>query len=618
MLVSDETFSQAMEYLSKADSLAWDLETSGLQPYRGDRLIGVALEAGGRAFYFPHRHRAGRNLEDRKLPMVLDLLTSGVPLVGFNSCRFDAAMVAVEGPRYYDSMLHDDRINHQDVIIMALLSNVNEPSFSLAALGEKYLGSDAAKGARQASLLEALHQLHPKLRAKRQLMGHIADLPPKTVASYACADVLDTRALAAKYLPSLEEWGLTALLGEYCRYARLLAKMEARGLLVDRRECLARAVRCSEEQERVLAAIRREAGAGFNPNSPQQVARLTGLPDAEATTLERSGHPLAAMIVDYKKLAKLRGTFYEGIAEALDEHDVIRPQQNLTRDQSGFGGTRTGRLSCSKPNLQTLPTRSPGDLAKVRRIIVARPGYRLLKADLERAEMYVAGSYTGDTAIHDAYHDDRDLYTELATAVGITRAQAKTLFLAVQYGAGPWKIADYFGWAFRSVPDMELDFCMPASEWGNLQWETYKSQKPVRARAGVFAIIPGVQALMKTLEERAAAWRHIRLFTGRVLQFDGVKSKPWSAFNSLIQGSVAEAMRLGMQRAEAPLEAIGAYQLLAIHDEQLIEVPEGRLVAAIGAVRQAMCDDFPFALKPRVSIAVGYNYEQMETMNETT
>lgn len=616
MLVTEDSYGGAVERIARCKSLVVDLETTGLRPYLGDRLFGVAVEADGEATYFPFRHKVGRNLPTEKLPMLLDVLTDGhAEWGGHNMIRFDCPMIAVEDERFYQRLIHDDRISKWDTMIEAMLTNENEPSFSLDSLGQKYLGDSAMKAGNQSKLLDALRRLYPRLKAKRQLYGHMSELPPELVSEYACGDVIDARRLHDKYTLSLAEWGLTALAAEYARFARLLAKIERRGLLIDKAACLNRSERCLAEQGDVLTGLQTEAGPGFNPNSWQQIIKLCGTVNAEAETLERSGHPLAGQIVLFKRLGKMKGTYYDNMVSSLGGDDVIHPQMNLTRDPRDVGGTRSGRLSCSNPNFQNLPKRSKEWFMRVRRMVLARPGHTLLRADYERQEMWLGGHYSGDQSLSDAYHTGRDLYAELADEIGCGRQAAKIAWLAIQYGAGAEKLARMFGWPFQSVRQLEKVFgkAVDSGEWSDAEWRVYKNQEAVRLKDGFFSVCPGIKDMMKDLETRAEEWKHLRLWTGRVIHFDGEKTKAFAAWNRLVQGGSGEMTRIAMQRLEQPLDDYGGGLSLQVHDEIVAEVPEENVKVCSDEMRAQMCA-FDFKLQPRVEIATGSNYDEMEVV----
>jgi DNA polymerase-1 len=613
VLVTTHNIERVMARVSHTRDLTWDLETTGLFPHLGDRLFGLALEADGEAFYFGWRHKNGVNLPLNTLEPVLDELTNGEhELLGFNSSRFDSPMVAIEGERFYRRLLHDDRITHRDVMVAAMMANENEPSFSLDALGQKYLGAAAGKRASQEQMLDPLRQAYPRLKAKRQLYAHLSELTPEQVAEYACNDVLDTRALWNVYVPNLEEWDLLPLTHEMFRYSRLLAKIQWRGLLIDRDEAARRIEQCAQEREQLGAYIRAQLGMPtFNPQSPAQVCRLLGTEDAEADTVRRTGHPLAEQLITYKQLGKMASTYYEPMRDQLDADLCVHPQMNMTRDPNDRGGTRSCRLSCSKPNFQNLPKRSNKWFMRVRELVKARPGQVIMPNDYERAEMWMGAHYSGDESLFDAYYQGRDLYTELAQKTETDRQGAKIDWLSIQYGVGAWKLAKMHGWPFRKVEELEKEFGVEVPHWTNAEWAVYNAQKSVQVRSEFFAMCPGIKHMMKTLTERAETVGSLRLWTGRVIHFDGWNTKSFAAWNRLIQGGVGEMMRVAMQRLEPVLDHYGASMLLQVHDEIVTEAPEEHAGAVAAETRRIMCD-FNFRLRPRVDQLIGRTYGAVE------
>jgi DNA polymerase-1 len=318
----------------------------------------------------------------------------------------------------------------------------------------------------------------------------------------------------------------------------------------------------------------------LNPRSPKQLSAWLGIPSTAKKVLKQMNHPHAKLLTRYRCAEKAGGTYYQPILDLLDEHGVLHPQLNLTRDPSDVGGTRSGRLSCSKPNFQALP--KTDDIYRVRECVIARPGYVILSCDYERAEVWMAGSFCGDPAIEAAYYQDVDLYEGLAAELKVTRDQAKIVFLAIQYGVGAWKLGLMLGIPEEAARGIIHDF---------------RRSYPRIARA------------MYAHAQEAEETGEITLFTGRKAHFDGEVSTFYSGWNRRVQGSVGEMMRLTQQALESPLDSYGAHMLLQVHDELMVECPVEN-VRPVAALVQAVATSFDeFALRPRISIGVGANYE---------
>ncbi|MGH8899418.1 MAG: DNA polymerase [Egibacteraceae bacterium] len=600
MLVTDRTFAERAERASRAESLTLDIESTGLSPWKGDRAVGVAVEIDGEADYFPFRHEAGGNLSDGSLSKLLQALR-GKRYRGWN-LRYDLTMLSFEAGG--DWCLAPG-VDVEDGIIDALLLNENEPSFSLFSVAEKYLGSGAAGSKAEMGVL--LAERFSKIRSERQRKGNLWRLHASEVADYACGDVLLPRALRDKYAPMIERWELTALAREMNAYNLLLARMQKAGIAIDVERCGKLSLTTEERKARLLAQLRETAGPTFNPNSWQQVTKLTGAPDAKEATLEGWDHPIARGTIDYKKLGKAKSTYYDVILDLVDSAGVLHPQLNLTRDPTDSYGARTGRLSCSHPNFQALPhpDADPNAIYKVRDLVVPRPGYKLAKLDYERAEMWMGASYCRSKALIDAYHQGRDIYAEMAKHLNVTRHAAKILFLMIQYGAGVWKIEEAMRWG-----------------GGPTEWfgpaETYVTAGYRRAwdvRQRFFEMYPEIRRAMRAYADAWEGTGSLRLWTGRVCHYPG--DRPYAGWNRVVQGAVAEMIRCAMQTLEPLLAALGARMLLQVHDELLVEYPAGAEHEVVRLCSLVMTNFDQFLLRPRVEPKVsGTNYAEMANYTE--
>jgi DNA polymerase I len=583
VLVTEQTLSAECERIDRATSAGLDIESNGLSPWVGDRAVGAAVEVDGRAAYFAERHGGGGNLPAGSLGKVLRALR-GKRLRGWN-LRYDLSVLSYEPAG--DWCLSPD-VRTDDGIIDALLIDENEESYSLEAIAERYLGRGAA--GRKAEMAALLAERFPKVRSKRERKGNLWRLHAAEVAGYACDDALLPLRLREKYAPCLEQWGLTALAGEMNGYNLLLARMQKAGIPIDVERCKQLSFTTEARKERLLDELRAIAGPTFNPNSWQQVTRLTGAPNAREETLEGWDHPVARGVIDYKKLGKAKSAYYDAILELVDAAGVLHPQLNLTRDPSDSYGARTGRLSCAHPNFQALPhpDADPNAIYKVRDLVVALRGRKLAKLDYERAEVWMGASYCRDPKLIAAYHERRDLYAEMAAKLRIARQQAKILFLMIQYGAGPWKIARTFGWTEAQAYDI---------------------------RQGFFDLYPGVRRAMRAYADQWEGTGVLRLWTGRACHYPG--ERPYAGWNRVIQGAVAEMIRRAMQRLERPLAALDARMLLQVHDELLVDYPAEAEREVIAICVREMTDFDQFLLRPRVDPKVSAtNYAEMVDYKE--
>ena len=221
MLVRDSMFQEAVHWIESQPVVAVDVETTGLNCWRGDRIVGIAVSDAETSYYFPFRHGDGFNLPEDWIRRVVRALERVPKLVMFNA-KFDLQFL------YHDGMempIEADRC--EDVMLAAHLMNENEESFQLKRLADKYLGPGSSMD--EAELTRLLKQRYGQKATK----GDLWRLRSDEVAAYACSDTLLTYRLWQMYLPHLDNWKLTKLYMEVNRYSLILNQMEIRGFLLD-------------------------------------------------------------------------------------------------------------------------------------------------------------------------------------------------------------------------------------------------------------------------------------------------------------------------------------------------------------------------------------------------
>ncbi len=198
----------------------------------------------------------------------------------------------------------------------------------------------------------------------------ITDYPVEEVARYGINDAIATYALGNKYTNGgfLENPAYTV--GDNPELATLykkidfkltdiLFRMERRGILVNVENINkylngdGKNPGVIQQLENLERKILKEAAAPFNLNSPKQlmaVLRPRGYKepstDVDSLKAHLRKHPdkLISLLMEYRKLAKVKSTYADACMELKDAHDAIHTSFNQ-------GGTDTGRLSSSDPNL---------------------------------------------------------------------------------------------------------------------------------------------------------------------------------------------------------------------------------------------------------------------------
>jgi len=235
-------------------------------------------------------------------------------------------------------------------------------------------------------------------------------------------------------------------------------------------------------------------------------------------------------------------------------------------------GAETGRFSSSEPNLQNIP--SGGDYGKlIRNLFIAPEGYKLVVADYSQIEPRIIAAFSNDPIMVKNYIEGGDIYTTIGDTMGVNRKAGKVLVLSIAYGVGPDKIAQQIGCSLKEAKDLLNDF---TDKFSNIA--KYKS-KVIR------------------MAEQKAPMPYVETLMGRRRYLPELKSKEpglksrgeRQAFNTVIQGSAADVMKLALVRAHSCfVDEPEVNVLLTIHDEIVTVTPEHLAEEAAEAIRVSM------------------------------
>lgn len=560
---------EEIEALAAAPAVALDTETTGLSVYGSDQIIGIAampttregVPLGGPS-YFPFRH-ASNNLPLDLLPRVIQAI-SGKPSIFFNS-PFDLPMLEKEDG--YKAPPFEDL---DDVLLSAHLLNENEESFKLKELGVKYTTPDAADKDKELGAI---------LRKAKLGKGEMWKLPGEVVGGYACQDVVLTASLRRIHVRALERWKLDGLYREVIRYSEIIRAMEAFGLPVDMDALRALRSECHDNEERLADGIRSLTGnPSLNLASSKQLQMALGLPSTAEEyieTLYRAGRltpakrQIVQLLQEWRAWVRVRKNYCDAIEENMGVDG--RSHANLVRH-----GTISGRLSCRKPPLQAVPAPGEGPLGRVRSLFRAGPGKAIINADYSQAELRMLAHYTKDAEMASLFECGADLHGEMAVAMGIPRDAAKRINFGVVYGLGARGLSR----------TMHID--------------------PFKAKSYLTAWHrqrPGVRDLMDFMEGTAQQKGFIRLWTGRVRHYKD--QDPHKAMSNLIQGGVAEIMRVAITRMD------GFPMGLQVHDSVMFEADEKDALDLARTAKREMERDFPFIVPPKVDIGIGPSWGEL-------
>lgn len=559
MLVNRENCLEALRVLKNSTSsrIVMDLETDGLNPFADNRLIGVAIQVDGQSFYYPFRHGQGRNLPYTFLPILLKHMARFETWSGWN-VKFDAKFIEVEGGQLPKRL--------EDVMLAAHIMNENEPNFKLKSRGKHYIDPTAG---------DEEEELADRLRLLGLGKGSMWMLPPEEVGPYAEMDVILTEKLRAFYEPHLQQWKLWDLWQEVNDYLMVVHRMESRGLMLDFPVIQQRIAQCAEEAAKAKQDLETALGYNFNPNSAPQVKSALSafgilVENTRVETLTSLDHPIAKRILDYRRWVKADSTYYQKFLQYAGRDGELHPNLSMT-------GTVTGRFSSSKPNLQAIPRKEDEFQPKnyVKSAFRPRDGYVLVQVDYKQAEVYLGAAYASARKMFEYLRKNVDVHKETANELGLPRAVAKRLNFSMQYGIGARTLAGKMREAGLKISEEQArDYI-----------RRYNT------------LHPEFKQLYNFANARAEQNGYIRLFTGRVRRYNElVVSTPFAkaspthkASSNLIQGGVAEIMRLASTAIHRELYSQDVHQLLHVHDSILFEVPTGR-VDLIDRIQALMTD----------------------------
>ncbi len=566
--------------------VAFDTETTGLDPMEVS-LVGVSLALEpGRAYYLPVGHESGPNLDPDAIRRALGPFFA------------DPEKKRIAQNAKYDwHVLHRFGIPVQDIafdtMVAAYLIDPDQPR-NVDHLAHKWLQVEKTR-------TESL--IGPR-GPKQKTM---ASLPVAPVAAYCCEDSdvclrllpILARELDALGLRELCDAVETPLVGVLVRMERAGVKVEAAAL-----EAMSHGY---QERLRVLEAeIQDASGVPFNVNSPRQVAevlfeRLKLSPgkrtkegystDVEVLEALAAEHPLPKLLLEYRQFQKLKGTYVDALPR------LIHPETGRIHATFHQTVASTGRLSVSDPNLQNIPIRSEEGKA-IRRAFVAEGARgRLASFDYSQVELRLLAHLSGDSVLTEAFRQGEDVHrTTAARLFGIPpeevtpgqRAQAKTVNFGVLYGMGPVRLARELSLS-RSLASAFIE-------------------EHRRTLAGVAEYLDHVLALAR---ERGYAETilHRKRPLPALRAEEGARraEAERAAVNTPIQGSAADLIKVAMVRIDRVLaeQNLRSRLILQVHDELLFETDEEELPVLVSAVREAMEHALPVRVPLVVNVGVG-------------
>jgi DNA polymerase I len=564
-----------------------ELKANSINPMQAD-ICGIALAlAPNDAAYVPLAHKqpgGGAGLfdaglapdqirESDALEALKPLLESaGILKIGFN-IKFGAVMLAQAGITLR---------NYEDVQLMSYALDAGRNAHGLDTLAELWLG--------HATLT------HGELigSGKNKLSFDQVAIDRATAYSAEDADVIERLWRLLK--PRLVADRMTTVYETLERpLVSVLARMERRGISIDRQVLSRLSGEFAQTAARVEAELQELAGEPINVGSPKQIGDIifgkmgitggtktkTGAWSTSAQILDdlaEQGHDFPKKILEWRQVSKLKSTY----TDALPEY--VNPQTHRVHTTYALAATTTGRLSSNEPNLQNIPVRTE-DGRKIRRAFIATPGHRLVSADYSQIELRLLAEIADVPVLRQAFRDGLDIHAMTASEMfGVpikdmpseVRRRAKAINFGIIYGISAFGLANQLGIAREE-----------ASAYIKKYFERF----------------PGIRAYMDETREFCRKNGYVTTLFGRKCYYPDIKASNASirsfneraAINARLQGTAADIIRRAMIRMEDALTAkkLSAQMLLQVHDELIFEVPDDEVAATLPVVQKTM-QDAPF------------------------
>lgn len=402
---------------------------------------------------------------------------------------------------------------------------------------------------------------------------------------------------------------------------RVLYMMEKNGIRVQKKKIEHLETEVKKRLKELKQQIFSLAGCKFNVNSPHQLSKVLfeklGLSKEQiATTKEghistaaselaklSDKHEIIPLIFEYRELEKLHSSYLKPFLNLCRQGERIHPQFNQTQ-------TATGRLSCSKPNLQNVPLK--GDqAAKFRQAFVAPEGYRLVSFDYSQVELRIIASLAECKAMIEAFKAGQDIHTLTASQVfdveqdEVTkklRNKAKALNFGIIYGISPY--------GFAQSADVSR----------------HEAQEFIKK---YFQRFPKIREYIEYTKKQAKTKGYVETIFGRRRYLPEIRSvnkrvqnqAERMAVNHPVQGSAADIIKIAMNKiynklyggkpsiSEAEEEA---KLLLQIHDELIFEIKKDKIKTYTSHIKSIMEQACKLEAPLVVDVKAGENWGNMQ------
>jgi len=595
--------------LSKATEIAIDLETkdpniktkgSGWATFDG-HIVGFAVAAFDQQWYFPIAHDAGGNMDSAiTTAWMQDVLKLPATKI-FHNASYDVGWLLVNGFEIRGKII--------DTMIAAAVVNENRFSFSLNACAKDYLG-------------ELKNETFLNEKAKEWGIDPKADmwrLPAGYVGFYAEQDAALTLKLWHRLKQEILKQDLHDVWEMEMELLPILIDMRRRGIRVDIEKAHTIKKEFKQKEIIVLKKIKEQTSINVDIWAARSVAQVfdrigveyprttkTEEPSFTQNWLINCDNPIAQLIREAREINKFHSTFIDSVLRYTHKGKIHSEINQLRSDQ---GGTVSGRLSYSNPNLQQIPARNKEFGNKIRSLFLPEEGKQWGSFDYSQQEPRLVAHYAAsvskqfagaDEFIKAYENESADFHQIVADMAGISRTQAKTINLGLFYGMGKAKLAKELGINKDSaerllhtynervpfVKKLAVEVTSSASKYGFIRTIKGRKCRFEMWEPSTF----GMNKAMNYEEAKAIYGNNIR------------RAFTYKALNRLIQGSAADQTKQAM----IDCHKAGFKPLLQIHDELCFSIEEEKDIESIKDKMENAIDTL--RVPSKVDIALGKSW----------
>ncbi|MEI7789812.1 MAG: DNA polymerase I [Alphaproteobacteria bacterium] len=563
-----------------------DTETTSLDAMTAN-LCGVSLAvAPGEACYVPCGHRKGNGLS-----LDLSQAQDGGDAI--------TQMAEADVLKILRPLLEDDSVLKvgQNLKYDALM--FLQRGIRLDPIDDTMLISYVLEGGLHGHGMDELSQLHlshtpitfSEVTGKGKDKITFDCVPVAEATKYAAEDADVTLRLHMLLRPQLREKSKRCVYETLERpLVMVLADMERAGITIDPDMLRKLSNDFAKTQVKLEGEIHKLADGEFNIGSPKQLGEIlfdrmkieggrktkTGAWSTDSDVLEdvaAQGHPIAKKVLEWRGLAKLRGTYTDALP------GYINARTGRVHTSYAMASTSTGRLASTDPNLQNIPVRTE-EGRRIRQAFIAAKGHKLISADYSQIELRLLAHIADIPELKKAFAENLDIHAMTASEIfGVPvkdmpaeiRRRAKAINFGIVYGISGFGLANQLG-----IPQSE------ASDY----IKKY------------FARFPGIRDYMEQTKQFARETGYVETLFGRRIHIREINSKvpgfrggaERAAINAPIQGTAADVIRRAMVQLPGALvdAKVKATMLLQVHDELIFEAPDKEVDKAAKLIKSVM------------------------------